>query len=175
MADKLKIAFDLDGVVYDLITQLNTFMEKHGHKLVNPNVYAMGKRYGITEELGLQMLDKWGETRPFLTMPLIDVAKKEMMALKDHELYIITYRDWTQTGKEDTLARIVSDKLPVKKENVIFSKEKGDIAKKLGIQLFYEDSIDNARLIIYESDSLVALIDTPYNQGELERLLRVTW
>lgn len=171
----MKVAFDLDGVVYDLIGPLDRYMIRNGFELVDESSYAMGKRYGIPEKDGMMRLDSFGLKRPFKTMPLFEQAKKEMESLKGCELYIVTHRAWTPHGVEDTLERIITDDLPIKHENIIFSRNKGKWAKKLGIDLFYEDSLDNAIDILENSTSEVKLIDAPYNQTDDARIKRIKW
>lgn len=171
----MKVAFDLDGVVYNLLDPLDEYMRQQGFPLLDVSNYAMSKRYGLGEKEGMDKLDEFGLTRPFLTMPLYEKGREEMMKFKDHELYIITYRDWTPNGIEDTLTRIEADGLPVNRDNVIFSSEKGKWARCLGIDLFYEDSVDNVIDIEIQSDAQVILIDAPYNQYLNERVIRKKW
>jgi hypothetical protein len=173
---KKKIAFDLDGVVYDMVPQLDAYFESQGLKLKKPECYELKDRYGTSKEISGKILSEFGDTRPFLTMPLIEGAKQEMLIRSKYcELYVVTFRDWTPHGIEDTLERIKRDELPIKEDHIIFSHEKGDIAKKLGINVFYEDNLDNARDIVNKSDSTVVLIHTPYNEGEIKRTQRIKW
>lgn len=172
----LKIAFDLDGVVYNMVDTLDKYMSSIGKELLDDTSYDMGKRYGISKSAARKALDNLGTTRPFRTMPLYHEAKKEMERLsKNYELYIITHRNWCKNGIEDTLERIKQDELPVKSENIIFSHDKGYWANNLGIYMFYEDCIDNVKDILKKSDSLVALVDAPYNQEEIDGVLRIKW
>lgn len=172
---KKNIAFDLDGVVYNLLSPLNAFMKGKGLELIDNSQYDLGKRYGVSKQEGLELLKEWGKTRPFLNMPLCERAKQEMIKLRNHNLYIITHRDWTEQGIEDTLKRVKLDNLPVKPENIIFSKKKSDWAKKLKIDLFYEDSTINANYILSNSDAKVILIDAPYNQDFEGNVTRLKW
>ncbi len=171
-----KIAFDLDGVVYDMVGSLDRYFESGGFGLKDSSKYELDNRYGSDIKTTEKLLSDFGMTRPFRTMKLYKKAKKEMICLaKRNKLYIITYRDWTPHGVSDTLERIKKDQLPVKKENIIFSRHKGNEAKRLGIDIFYEDNLDNALDIVSKTKSLVILIDTPYNKIGTERIRRTSW
>jgi len=171
-----KIAFDLDGVVYDFVRPFDKFMKNNGFPLKDETKYNIEKRYNIARKEGFEKLDDYGKTRPFLTIPLYERAKMEMERLvKHYELYIITHRDWSKFGIEDTIKRVKNDELPVDRENIIFAKNKGDWAKKLDVCLFYEDSMENANDILNKSNSLVAIINTPYNKGNADRIVRIDW
>lgn len=170
------IAFDLDGVVYDFCLQFDEFMRLNGIKVRDESNYNLDIRYGISKSLGGLFLEKFGWGKPFLKTPLYRKARDEMNRLaQDNDIYIITHRDWAETGIEDTLKRIRTDKLPVEERNIIFSKEKGLYANKLGIDMFYEDSVDNTLDILEKSNSLVKLVDTPYNQIQRDRIIRIKW
>lgn len=171
-----KIAFDLDGVVYDFMGPLDKFATLSMHPLVDRYSYSLQKRYNITDKQRNSLLESFGETRPFKWMPLYDKAKEEMIRLsKDNELYIVTHRDWTNYGIEDTLERIKKDELPVNPDNIIFSKDKGLHANEIGIYLFYEDVFENAIDILEKSISLVRLVDTSYNEKYSKKIKRVKW
>jgi 5'(3')-deoxyribonucleotidase len=94
---------------------------------------------------------------------------------KHNELYIITYRNWTEFGFRDTLERVIEDEIPVKLSNIIFSKNKGTPAKELGIDLFYEDTIENIEDILKTSNSSVVVVDATYNRVDDNRFDRVKW
>lgn len=163
-----KIAFDLDGVVYDFISPLDTSTKNNGYPLVDGSSYDIRIRYGVDENVGNLLLNNFGWQRPFTWIPLYEKAKAEMLKLsKDNEIYIVTHRDWTENGVEDTLARIQKDRLPVSRDNIIFSKDKGYCANKFGIDLFYEDLPENVVDILRQSNSLVRMVDTPYNKRVL--------
>ena len=172
----MKVGFDLDGVVYDFTSSFDKFMRRKKLNLVNESSYNLGIRYGITEVEGFNKLHIFSRLRPFRWIDLNEIAKKEMIDLsKNNELYIITHREWATNGIEDTLERIKQDGLPVKESNIIFSKEKGEWANKLGIDIFYEDSAENALDIIDKSNSLVRLVDMPYNQIKHKKIERLKW
>lgn len=166
-----KIAFDLDGVVYNFIDAFDEFITNKGHCVLESEYDR-----GLTRSQAIDLINEFGLTRPFLNIPLYQKAKEEMLRLsKDNELYIITYRDWTEFGIKDTLKRVAKDGLPVKPENIIFDKNKGFHANRLNIDLFYEDSLSNVEDILRSSNSLVKLVDTPYNQSKEIKAERIKW
>ena len=160
-----------------MVTPLDRFMGFNRIKVVDENSYNLDDRYGLEEGEGWKYMQKFGKLRPFNWMPLYEGAKDEMQSLsRENDLYIVTHRDWDRFGIEDTLERIRYDHLPIKPENVIFSKEKGDVAKELGIDIFYEDAPENATDIITKSNSLVKLVDTTYNRDiSHKRIQRIKW
>ena len=170
----MKIAFDLDGVVYDIVPDLDRFFIKSGFPIIDKSKYDLKKRFGISSEKRNEIISRYGETRPFLTIPLIKKAKYELERLsKNNEIYVVTNRDWNEYGIKDTLDRIKQDRLPIKEDNIYFSSNKGKFSKELEINIFVEDCLDNARDIIKNSNSLVALVDNEYNKGELKDTYRI--
>ena len=174
--ERKKIAFDLDGVVYDFVKTFDNYMIDNKYKVDDITSYNLGKRYGIEKDEGIEQIIKFRKTRPFSYIPLIHNAKFEMEKLKDNKLYIITARDPRDFAAEDTMKRIKHDKLPIYNSNIIFSVHKGEWADKLGINIFYEDAPENATDIITKSNSLVKLVDTTYNRDiSNKRIQRIKW
>lgn len=175
----MKVAFDLDGVIYDFIKAFDFHMSTCGVPPINPNTYNIDDRYGVREQFGHYLMDKFAQTRPFKTLSQIERGVEELRNLgkdKSNELFIITYRDWAKFGIEDTLWRLYEDQIPVKEENIIFSNRKGDCARALGIDRFYEDSGENALDIQRNSNAKVYLINKPYNQlVEGKSIKRIEW
>lgn len=170
-----KIAYDLDGVIYDFIQSLDDHMRSEGFKIY-PGAYNIGKRYGTDNETGYAQLSKLRSKGLFRWSPLILEARKQMMKdSKNAEIFIVTARDPRGVGKRHTLERISNDALPVKKKNIFFDKNKGRLASDLGIDLFYEDSLANAYEILEGSYSKVTIVDADYNQTTDPRLGRVKW
>ena len=172
----MKIGFDLDGVVYDFCTPFDNYMKRMGFGLKDGSEYELASRYGVKSEVAPVFLENFGKTRPFTWIPLNNEARQAMIDLsKEHELYIVTYRDWTLWGKEDTLERIISDNIPVDESNIVFSRDKGDYSKSLELDVFYEDSRENALDIIDKSSALVMMVDAAYNKIEHDRIKRIKW
>ena len=167
----MKIAFDLDGVFYDMSKILDEFMSKKGYD-VDKTQYNLAKRYNVTEEESILFLNEFIKEDTFLKIPLIKKAKETFLELsKENEIYIITYRHWAEHGIRDTILRLYLDNIPVKLNNIIFTKEKGAYAMILGIDLFYEDCLDNAIDIRDNSDAKVIIVDNDYNKSvDFERV-----
>ena len=61
----MKVAFDLDGVVYDLISPWDSFMENNKFSIVNKESYDIPTRHGVPGLDWSKMLHKFAKTRPF--------------------------------------------------------------------------------------------------------------
>lgn len=162
-----KCGLDLDGCVYQFIEEFDKYAERLGYKIDK-------KEYdrGLSKKDVRMLLDDFSESRPFLWIPTYNGVVKNLKRLSDKiDFYIVTHRRWTEKGKEDTLERLAHDSIPYKE--VIFSNEKGRIAKEKGFDFFIEDNLDNA-LDISNQGVLTFLLDRKYNRKPLNgKIVRI--
>ena len=150
---------DLDGVVYNFIGPFDNFLIKNGEK-VNKSLWSRG----LPRKTIDYYLQKFGEQRPFLWIPLHKNMLERIQEASQHvDWYIITHRNWYPEGMEDTRNRLKSDGINYKR--LIFSNEKAEFAKFFKLDFFIEDYLKNANKIIKYCP--VLLVDQPYNQGNL--------
>jgi beta-phosphoglucomutase-like phosphatase (HAD superfamily) len=74
-----KIAFDLDGVVYDFMKPFDKFVKDYGIPLLDDSYYDLFGRYGLNDKESRLLLDNFGRKRPFKWIPLFEKAKEEMI------------------------------------------------------------------------------------------------
>lgn len=170
--EKIKVGLDLDGVVYDFATAFEKYCANKDIFLDN-NFYD----YGLSRDKVKGLLTDFGESEPFLWIKAYEgVIEKVKEFEKYFDYHIITHRGWLESGKRNTIYRLYKDKINYKE--LRFSKEKGHYANAFGLDLFFEDSLDNAKDIINKSKTDVILIDRTYNQGydnpRLKRIKSIT-
>lgn len=160
---KLKVGLDLDGVVYDFITPFDRFAESRGY-LIDRTKYDRGINRKSLEKL----FDVFFKSKPYEWIPIYknNLELFRRLGEKLFDYYIVTHRDHYDNSKEQTIARLKHDGIIYK--DIYFSKDKFLYAKSLDLDLFFEDSLENAIKIVQNSDTKVLLMDKEYNQGELQ-------
>lgn len=169
----MKIGIDIDGVLTDehrfIIDYGTKYLndEKIPYKLHN-NVYDSEKIFEIEES---QYDEFWREyllyysknisIRPFAA----EVIKK--LKEENNEIYIITSRSLTTYENEykEKMQTIVKDwlnKNNVIYDEIIFSRNKADVCKKLDIDIMIEDKPEN--VISISNVIPVLCYDHPYNE-----------
>lgn len=155
----MKIGIDLDGVIVDTIRFVSRELTRHLGREYTPDdiAHRLGKLEGVDK-----VLQERGE---YLLCSLgpIERAVEAINALSEHhEVYIISAR--FRMHYDMTLEWMKRHKIKVKE--VIFTEGKGkaDICRKLEIDLFVEDSAENA-LEISGAGIKVILLSTEYNRA----------
>jgi len=169
------VGLDLDGVVYDLITDLDEWiLEKKISERINLERYLLTERYNLPKKDELKILNEYNQKRPFSRIkPFPRAIEAVKILARRTNLYIISKRDWAENGKIDTELSLQKYGLPIDK--LYLTGEKGKLAKLFGIKKFFEDSGENAMDIIEKSPTTqVILIDKTYNQKyNHKRIIRV--
>jgi len=167
MKKKLQVGLDLDGVIYQFIEEFDTFALERGHK-INKSDYNRG----MLEQKMKELLTLFGMHRPFLWLPIYPGVKENLDRLSNkYDFHIVTFRDWIKEGRQDTITRLKEDKIPYK--SIHFAKRKYELCNKLKLDLFIEDSLNNCKKIIANSNTHPILIDRPYNQGDTQGIMRI--
>lgn len=176
----IKIGVDMDEVLCELFLSLtDRFNTINGtfHNVRDIQHYDLEKLYGCTkEELG-GLLREFFISKDHTTMVPIVGALEGIEKIKDFDLIIISARpEHTRNKTEEWLHKhfpnIFSDIHLIGDPSGLggMALSKGEFAKELGIQVFIEDSLTNAKNIASYGIP-VLLLDRTWNQGELPPLV----
>lgn len=162
-----KIGLDLDGVVYDFSNVFDQWaIKKHIIKNFRPDQYRLQERYGWTDEERNYYMKLFGKLNPFNWLPFIEGAKEGVQELlKTNDVYIITDRLWYSKAKEQTINRFKKDNINISENKIIFSNNKGEIAKQLNLDIVIDDYVENIKDIILNSSTNVLLFDHTHNKN----------
>lgn len=165
---RIKVGLDLDGVVYDFIGPFDKYLIEKGYH-IDPRVYDRG----LDRELVKNELELFSTLNPFKWIDPIAGSLTTVKRLeRDIDFHVVTHRGWCNSGIKDTVDRLKSDGIIYK--TIDFSGKKEDFAKKYNLDYFIEDSLDNAKKIIENSNTEVFLLDQPYNRNfEHPKIIRV--
>lgn len=182
----MKIGIDIDEVLAGLIAGIFGYHNKtRGSNFdpTNPESPFIQHYMNYSPEETADFLTEFYANTAHEDVPPVVGAIEAIQNLKNNELILITIRpEHFRTQTEEWLLHhfsnafseihMLGDSLGVGG----FKKTKGELAKELGIQIFIEDSLSNAKNIS-EKNIPVILLDKPWNQGELpENVFRVaTW
>ena len=154
----MKVGFDIDGILTECGCDLNYskenkqvwkffFEEYLGRKIKRTgNSYNFSKAYDISKKEMINFFeDKMTSIIPKFKInqeikSIIDFINQNNVTDK---VYIITARDNKKEIRKTTIQWL--QKNNVKYHEIFFTKNKGEKAKKLGIEVFFEDNIDHAR------------------------------
>ncbi|WP_110111358.1 hypothetical protein [Bacillus sp. CGMCC 1.16541] len=164
-----RFGIDIDGTVTCPTTFIPYLNESFQLDLTLDDIteYDLTPFVGVTqEELGKWFLEN--ESHIYSNAPLAQDAKKVLSDWQaEHELFFISAR-------HDKLLDVTKEWFT--KQNLSFhhieligSHYKVETAKRLGVDIFFEDKHDNACDISEECQIPVILFDTPYNRDPIPK------
>lgn len=182
----MKIGIDIDEVLASFISAVTHYHNKTrdtDFDVENPDSpFIQDKMKYSYEETGEFLDEVYQNVKKEDIAPIVG-AVDAISSLREHELIVITMRpEHHRTSTEEWLLHHFSDAF----DSVYMVGDtigaggmritKGELSKELGIDIFIEDSLSNAKNIS-EQEIPVILLDKPWNQGELNELIhRVnTW
>lgn len=180
------IGIDMDDVLIDFNESLFRYHnEKFGtnYKREDATTYKVEDLWGYTVEKTRELLnDFYYSDHHNEALPVEGAIEAIEHLSKNNSLHIVTARPsliksethvWIDKHFKDSFKDIHFTCKDIFDQD---KRMKSDICKELGIELFIEDSLENA-MSIAGIGIPVFLIDTPWNQGELHPLVtRVkTW
>ena len=87
------IITDVDGVLLDWFHSFNRWMDKRGHKIVEPDAYQIDKVYGLVRSAGKKLVREFNESADiaFLT-PHLDAVKyvRKLYIEKGYVFHVVT-------------------------------------------------------------------------------------
>lgn len=87
MKDKV-ILVDCDGVILDWQYAFQRWMTRHGYKIVNPEVYDIGKMYGLESKEKKQLVRMFNESAAIRKIPPLRDAIKYIKKLHEEHGYV---------------------------------------------------------------------------------------
>lgn len=175
-----KIGIDLDDVLLNFNDPfLNFHNENFGttyrrEDITNFNVEEI---WGIPTETLRDRLSQFYDTHHHESAPPIEGAVEAIKELsKNNKLYIITSSPQTAEGKiriwlKKHFGEAFEEIHFTKKDISSERRNKGEMCRELGLELFIDDHPDNAEKISAIGIP-VYLFDTPWNQGEVGPLVK---
>lgn len=165
----MKLGIDIDGT----IKHTHSAAIKIYNKELNMNVkedevstYFLDEPYGLTPKEGKKMWRRLESKIYEIGIPLENAAEA-LQQLKDegHEIFYITARPGMKNIRKITEEWLIKHKFPLIKKNLFMSSQnKGKVAKKIGIDLFFEDDPKHINNLITNEIKTVT-IDCPYNRN----------
>lgn len=155
---KLKIGIDIDGVIVDTINFTAHEISKHYGFEISADAIAHGT--GEVEGLTEYFIEN-GEYLLSAVAPRENAATVINELAKENEVYLISARYYMHYNT--TIKWL--EKYDIRVNEVIFTegKSKIDVCKKIGVEMFIEDSIENAVEIV-DLGIPVYLYRTDYNK-----------
>lgn len=185
MVEKIKIACDIDGVVFPLMKGFCEFYNnKYGGKISPEDLpkYHISNIIGGTHEEAVAKFSEYYQSDFFNDTYLIEgVAEYFKVFAEDKEIYFITSRKKNEIGEKTKqfLERHFSNlDYSLFFSGEIFNedgqeKRKDELCKELGVKLIFEDNGEHS-LTYAENGLKVILLDKPWNQNvEHSNIFRV--
>lgn len=163
----MKIGIDIDGVLADSVVQWLNFMNQHFNQnkcFEDLNTYRFEKVYNVSWE---EMDRFFRNNQELLLTNLVPIpySIEAVNKLKSsgHTVYLITARP--SQYRHLTLRWLTEHQINFDHLIMTDFQCKADYCEKLNINIFIDDSLDNA-LAIAKKGITVFLYNAPYNQGE---------
>ena len=171
---KMRFGIDIDGTITRPDTMVPYLNKAFNMALTYEeiNTYDLNPFVDVSPS---EFADWFHESEPLIYSEslLVDGAKECLERFEEFaDLYFISARRKDLIDVTETW--FSTNELRYHQIDLIGSHDKIEMAKKLKIDLFFEDKHDNAVTISEECQIPVILFNTPYNQGPLpEQVIRV--
>jgi len=166
-----KIAFDLDGVVFDLVSAFCAVCHQEGYSLRYEEIteYHMGKLLGVDDEEFYRLLDLTydsGLIRPY------PGAVKGLEKLRENgwETWFVTSRP--ERIRNQTLASLQEAKIT--QDRLIFADAKRKADHVTGVNAVVEDSLEEAQELAAKGFRVI-MFRHPWNAAGEGRYSGVSW
>jgi len=162
--DKLTIGIDIDGVIVDYVNMILPLLSEVCNRPVSYqdlSCWDIGEALDITEETVEYIWQQVFDSDMLLNAKPIKGAIDSMSALARHDIWIITSRP--PAMQEITVSWL--DNWSVRYDHIVFENEKHAISSRNNINIFIEDSLEQA-CAIAEAGINALLYDQPWNQVE---------
>lgn len=163
----MRIGVDIDGVLANILpmwlAKFNTTYQKEASDQAGMNFDAAAA-YGLTYE----QLEKFYVENENLFIeqaePMPGAVDYLVKLMAEHEVYLVSARNTYQYDR--TLTWLTKHRFPFTELILLGSTDKRQTCIEFGLEIFIEDSLDNARKLTSHGIP-VLLFDAPYNQAEL--------
>lgn len=175
---KLKLGVDIDGTIKDTHrAAVEVYNEEFQKTVCVDEVpeFHMDRAFGLTPEEGRKTWRKLEEKIYTLGIPLPNASEVLNQLQRDgHEIYYITARPGKKNIKEVTKNWLKKHGFPYHGDHLLMnSVNKAKVAKKIGIDLFFEDA-PNHLDCLYKAGVPTVIVDAVYNRDYPHPLPRIT-
>ena len=173
----MKIAVDIDEVLFEFIRGYMKFIEMKGHKIIEFEdifSYPAMEPLKLSKTEAFELADDFHNSYFFEEGDLVEGAKDGVLKIKNHDLFFITSRP--EYWKDKTYS-FLEDNFGADKSRVYFScdnleegKCKPEFCKELGVSVIIEDNGDFAKDCA-NAGLIVLLLDKPWNKEFSHKLI----
>jgi uncharacterized HAD superfamily protein len=174
----MKIGIDIDGTIKDTHKAAVEVYNKEFGKQVHiddvPDFY-LDKPFGLTPQEGRKTWRRLEEKIYTLGLPLPHASEVLNQLVRDgHEIYFITARPGMEKIRRVTKLWLKKHSFPYNGNNLYMNSiNKAKVAKKIGIDLFFEDAEEHLNKLVSGNVPTV-IVDACYNRDLHPDLLRIT-
>lgn len=164
----MKIGVDIDGTIKDTHRAAVEVYNKELNRSVrveDVTEFHLDRAYGLTPQEGRKLWRKLEEEIYSLGVPLENAAEVLTdLAGRGHEVYFITARPGMKNIAKVTREWLKKHGFPFNGHNLVMSaQDKAKVAKKMGIELFFEDAPNHLENLVKNRIPTV-IVDAVYNR-----------
>lgn len=165
----LKLGIDIDGTIKNTHqAALNIFNQEFNRNIQLDEVhdFLLDEAFGLTREEGAKVWSRLEDRIYTVGIPLPHAQEiLQQLKAEGHQIYFITARPDHPTIVEVTKRWLLKHRFPYDGENLIINaQDKGTQAKRLGINLFFEDAPEHLQRL-QEMNVPTVIVDALYNRA----------
>lgn len=174
----MKIGIDIDGTIKDTQSAaVQVYNEALNRKVKREDIkeFYLDKAYGLSKKEGAHLWRKLEHKIYSLAVPLPDAAEVlTQLRQQGHEIHFITARPGKPRIVEITKTWLNKHGFPYNGKNLNMSAQnKAEVARRLGIDLFFEDAPQHLDRLV-EAGIPTVIVDAVYNRDYPHDLPRIT-
>lgn len=172
------IGVDIDNTIKDTHrAAVEVYNQKLNQavKVEDVKEFYLDKAYGLTRHEGRKLWRSLEEEIYQLGIPLTNAVKVlNELAVEGHRIFFITARPKTKNIEVITRKWLKKYGFPYTGDNLVMNaQDKAKAARKLGIELFFEDAPNHLENLV-RNQVPVVIVDAVYNQDFPVSLKRIT-
>ncbi|OEF98920.1 hypothetical protein BHF71_03070 [Vulcanibacillus modesticaldus] len=173
----MKLGIDIDGTIkHTHRAAIKVYNEELNMDVKEDEVttFYLDEPYGLTSEEGKKMWRKLEAKIYQIGVPLEHAPEAlQQLVEEGHEIYYITARPGFRRIREITEQWLKKHNFPFNGDNLFMSsQDKGKIASKIGIDLFFEDDPEHIDNLLARGIPTV-IVDTSYNRQYSDEIPRI--
>jgi uncharacterized HAD superfamily protein len=174
----LRLGIDIDGTINHTQEAAIQVYNRHFQRdftLEDVPDYLIGKAYGVKDEDGPAVWQQLEADIYAVGKPFPHAAEVlQQLSQEGHQIYYITARPDYEPIVEITKNWLQEFGFPYVEEQLYMnSTDKVSRVHKLGIDLFFEDTVYHLERL-YQAQILTVIMDAPYNRNLPADMLRIT-
>lgn len=174
----MKLGIDIDGTIkHTHQAAIKVYNEELNMNVKEEEVttFYLDEPFGLTDEEGKKMWRKLEGKIYTIGIPLEHASESlQQLSKEGHEIYFITARPGYNHIKDITIDWLKKHRFPYQDSHLFMNAhKKGEVAKKLGIDLFFEDDPEHIRNLL-SSGIHTVVMDMFYNKNCPESIPRIS-